>query len=169
MKILLLTLLYCIWLTASAWGLNYYCRDSNGTEFFADSPEWLPESCQGEIWQLEQQNFSDAATSAPELTAPPQKDDNLMERMIEEDALAIKVEQLKEQAGAAVEKYGQGIRLLDVSPRRQRYGRGARKEQGQKLVLDAQQAKQGILNDLEVLQLDPGHRLEIEKQLESIK
>ncbi len=169
MKFLLLTVSCCLWLTASAWGLSYYCRDSNGTEFFADSPEWLPESCQGEIWQLEQQDPPAASTSAPESTAPAEKEENLLERMIEEDVLAIKVEQLKAQTGAAVEKYDQGSSLLDVSPRRLRYGRRERTEKGKKLILEAQQAKQEILNELEVLQLAPKNRQEIENQLELIK
>lgn len=156
-------------LTTSAWGLSYSCRDSNGTTYFADSLMRLPETCQGEAWQFEQQYYPEGATSVPE-TAPPQKNvGNLMERMIAEDDLALKIKQLEAQTRLAAENYAQGTEALNAPRRRWGYGTKARLEKWQKLVLDAQQTKKKILDALDSLQLSPQKRTEIEKQLEPIR
>ncbi len=169
MKSLLLLLTGVLCLSTSVWGLSYTCRDSKGTKYFADSPLRLPASCEGDIWQFEQQKFLDNATSATE-TAPalkPKK--SLFKQMIKEDSLARKFGQLEQQAADAVRKYEEGAELLNLSKRRWHYGlRAPRKEKGLALIRDAQQAKQGILNDLETSQLSTQKQNEIEKQLEPI-
>ena len=164
-------------LSTSVWAASYACRDSSGKLYFTDNLADVPEDCRQNLKQLDLYTPPVTDSSSPAVdntqtnqTKAPEK--TAQQNLISNDQFA----QLKNRASAALQKYNQGVGLMDDASKRRRFGSKARfavtqemVDQAKKLITEARQEKEQLAGELKSQQLSAQQGEEIVGLLNSIK
>jgi len=176
MRSILLLFFLLSFLSTSAVAANYACRDSKGTLYFSDNLLSLPDDCRKNLHQIEHLGNSDQNASPPaEQEKSIEQSETSKDQIEPKEIGAPQAAEWQRKAAASAEKYAQGISDKEEARKRRDYGSRTRfavthqmLDAADKLINEARQEKQDLLDELDSQEIAGPQRAEIKKLLEAI-
>jgi len=176
MRSILMVVFLFSFLSTSVLAANYACRDSKGTLYFSDNLLSLPDDCRKNLHQIEQLSISDISTAPPaDQEGSIEQPETPKDQIESKEVSAPQAAEWQRKAAGSAEKYVQGISDKEEARKRRDFGSRTRfavthqmLDAADKLINEARQEKQDLLDELDSQEIAGPQRAEIEKLLDPI-